>query len=84
VTGSSAIFWDIIPCSPFRVNWRFGGTSPTSSVSRNKPRKKPGILATCFRAGILLDLFDPEDGGDTVLQNVGWLSTNYTALHPRR
>jgi hypothetical protein len=28
--------------------------------------------------------FDPKDGGDMFLQNVGWLSTGYTALYPRR
>jgi hypothetical protein len=27
-------------------------------------------LATCFHAGILLGLFDPEDGGDMFLRNV--------------
>jgi hypothetical protein len=29
-------------------------------------------------------LFDPEDGGDVCLREVGWLSTDYTTLHPRR
>jgi hypothetical protein len=28
--------------------------------------------------------FDPEDGGDMFLRNVGWLSTDYTVLYPRR
>jgi hypothetical protein len=28
--------------------------------------------------------FNPEDGGDMYLQNVGWLSTNYMAIYPRR
>jgi hypothetical protein len=28
--------------------------------------------------------FDPEDGGDMFLRNVDLLSTDYTALHPRR
>jgi hypothetical protein len=28
--------------------------------------------------------FDPEDGGDMFLRNVGWHSTDYTALYPRR
>jgi hypothetical protein len=36
-------------------------------------------------AGFLLGLFfDPEDGGDIFLWNVGWLSMDCTALHPRR
>jgi hypothetical protein len=36
-------------------------------------------------AGFLLGLFfDPEDGGDMFLRNVGRLSKNYTALYPKR
>jgi hypothetical protein len=27
--------------------------------------------------------FDPEDGGDMFLRNVGWISMKYTALYPR-
>jgi hypothetical protein len=33
---------------------------------------------------LLCLLFDPEEGGDIFLRNVGWLSTGYTALYPRR
>jgi hypothetical protein len=43
------------------------------------------LLATCLHAGFLRVLFfDPEDVGEIFLQNVGWLSTDYTALYPRR
>jgi hypothetical protein len=28
--------------------------------------------------------FDPADGGDMFLRNVGCISTDYTAPHPRR
>jgi hypothetical protein len=28
--------------------------------------------------------FEPEDGGEMFLRNVGWISTDYTALYPRR
>jgi hypothetical protein len=53
------IFWDITPCSPLKVNRRFGGIYSL-------------LLATCFYAGFLLGLFfDPEDGGDMFLRNVG-------------
>jgi hypothetical protein len=33
----STTFWDIMPCSPLKVNRRFRGTSPPSSGSKNKP-----------------------------------------------
>jgi hypothetical protein len=43
------------------------------------------LLTSCFNAGFLLGLFfDPEFEGDMLLRNVGRLSTNYTALYPRR
>jgi hypothetical protein len=43
------------------------------------------LLATCFHAGFLLGLFfDHNNEGDIFLRNVGWLSTDYTALYPRR
>jgi hypothetical protein len=43
------------------------------------------LLATCFHVAFLLGLFfNLEDGGNMFLQNVGLLSTNYTALYTRR
>jgi hypothetical protein len=68
VVTKCSIFWEATTCSPLKVNWQ-------QSVS------------TCYllHAGFLLDLFsDPEDEGDMILRNVGRLSTDYTALHPRR
>jgi hypothetical protein len=41
-------------------------------------------FATCFHTGILLSLFDPEDGGELFLWNAGRLSMDYKALYPRR
>jgi hypothetical protein len=73
VVMKSAIFWDLTLCSPLRVNWRVGGTYSLH------------LLATCFHTGFLLGLFFyPEDGGDMFLRNVGWLSTDYTTLNPRK
>jgi hypothetical protein len=35
-------------------------------------------------ASFLLGLFiDPEDGGDMLLRNVGWLYTDYTTLYQK-
>jgi hypothetical protein len=34
------------------------------------------MVFACFHAGILLSLFDPEDGGVMFLRNVDWLSTS--------
>jgi hypothetical protein len=43
------------------------------------------MTATCLHAGFLLGLFfHPEDEGDMFIRNVGWLSTDYTALCQRR
>jgi hypothetical protein len=57
VVMKSTIFWVITPCSPVKVNRRFGGTYR--------------LLAACFHSVFLLDLFfDPEEGGDKFLQNV--------------
>jgi hypothetical protein len=43
--------------------------------------KPIALLATCFYAGFVLGLFfDPENGGDMFLLNVGRLSADYTAL----
>jgi hypothetical protein len=59
--------------------WR--NTSPPSLGSQNKHSVKVG---GSFHAGSMLFLFfDPEDGGDMFLQNVGCLSTDYATLYPR-
>jgi hypothetical protein len=42
------------------------------------------LLDIMLHAGFLLVLFfDPEDGGDVFLRNVGRLSTDYASLYPR-
>jgi hypothetical protein len=45
--------------------------SPPSSGSKNKPSRKPSAYYL-LHAGFFLGLFfDPEDGGDMFLRNVG-------------
>jgi hypothetical protein len=57
----TVVFWEITPCSPLKVNQRFGGIY----------RRTSRVLFTCFHDGILRGLFDPEDGDDMFLRNVG-------------
>jgi hypothetical protein len=76
----STIFWDITQCSPVKMNQRFGGTfclHLQSQISRAYQREGR------WQTGILLSLFDPEDG-DRFLRNVSWLPTDFTELNPRR
>jgi hypothetical protein len=54
------IFWDITPCSPLSFNRRFGETYRLHLQGR--------IIACWF---LLNFFFDPEDGGDMFLRNVG-------------
>jgi hypothetical protein len=62
VVMESYILWDITPRSPLKVNRRFGA-----------------LFDTWFHIGFLLGLFfDPEDGGDMFLRNVGLLQMEYT------
>jgi hypothetical protein len=65
VVMKSTIFWDIMSCSPLKVNRRFGGTYRLNFQGQRISR---ALLATCFHAGFLRGLFfDPEDGGDMFL-----------------
>jgi hypothetical protein len=58
----NSIFWDITPCSPLKVNRRFGIECRLHHQA---------LPATFFHAGFLLGLFfDLEDGGDMLLRNV--------------
>jgi hypothetical protein len=62
----STIFWDITPCSLFKVNRRFGGTYRLNLQGRrNKFSKKTSSKQ------VANDFFDLEDGGDMFLRNIG-------------
>jgi hypothetical protein len=82
----STIFWDITQCIPLRVNPSFAGTYRFHLQGRkNELSRKPALNYVAIKAGFLFGLFFyPEDGGDMFFRNVGWHSTDYTALYPRR
>jgi hypothetical protein len=91
VVMKSTIFWDTTPCSPLNVNRRFGGTyrlhlqgRKISSARNQRESRWQAELLSLPPAFLLIIFFHPEDGGDMLLRNVGWLSTDYTALYPRR
>jgi hypothetical protein len=79
-----SIIWDITPCSPLKVNRRFGGTCRLHLQGRRicrarDQREGRWQAELCFHAGFLLSIFfDPEDGGDMFLQNVG---LTFNGLH---
>jgi hypothetical protein len=71
--------WDITPCSPLEVGRRLGRTRRIHLQGHAEHWLLP---ASCwFHLGLP---FDPEDGGDTFLQNVGLFSTCKKTLHPIR
>jgi hypothetical protein len=65
-----AVFWDIAPCSPY-VNRRFGETYHLQLQDRK-----------IRRARNQRTVFDPDDGNDTFLRNVG-SDKYFTALYVR-
>jgi hypothetical protein len=61
------------------VNQRFGRTSHLHFQGW-RAWTAYCLLHASFLLGIL---FNPEDGGDMFLRNVGWFSTDYIAIYPR-
>jgi hypothetical protein len=81
VVLKSIFFWVMTPCSALSGTRRFGRTyrlhlqgrrivQQTSEQAGGK-QKLARWFAELF--------FNPEDGGDTFLRNVGYHSTHYTA-----
>jgi hypothetical protein len=55
------------------------------ATSTTKVLTYPYALFCMLFVHLLLGLlFDLEDGGEMFLRNIGWLSADYTELHPRR
>jgi hypothetical protein len=75
MSSNTGIFRDITPCSPLKVNQRFEGKYPLllhcRKISRAR-KQSQGRWQAEPHAGFFLGLFfDPEDGGDMFLHNVG-------------
>jgi hypothetical protein len=83
--------WDVTPCSPLKVNWRFGGTSRLRLQNRRISQGRNWVEAGSKKCrwlewlmNVLSACFDTKDGGDMFLRNIDSLSTYYTALYPIR
>jgi hypothetical protein len=61
----SSIFWDITPCSPLKVNRRFGGTRTLHFQGRRISQTSKSLLATCFHAGFFWLILRPWRWGAT-------------------
>jgi hypothetical protein len=75
VVMKNSIFWDITPRSLLK----------STDVSEEHVASILSSACYLLRAGFLRGLFfDPEDGGDMFLRNVGSISMDYKASYPRR
>jgi hypothetical protein len=80
------IFWDITPCIPLKVNRRFGGTCLLHLQGRtvSQGRNRGPALLHASRLFVAWLIFHLENWGDIFLRNFDWVSTDCTALYPRR
>jgi hypothetical protein len=60
VVMKSAIFWDITPCSPLKVDQRFGGTYRLHLRGRSISRVRKQCENRCSRGFRLYTLFSIE------------------------
>jgi hypothetical protein len=62
VVMKNSVFWDIVPCSLLKVNWRFGGTcclqlqGQIISQARNQQSSAQCLLHAGFLLGLFVDL----------------------------
>jgi hypothetical protein len=80
----NSVSWDIAPCNQLKVNRRLGDIcrfhhqGRRISQTRNQ-RERSSAFPLVFVGLVYL-----KNWADMFLRNVGWLSTDYTALYPRR
>jgi hypothetical protein len=72
VVMKSTAFWDITQCSLLKVNRRFGGTYCLHLQGRKLSWARKQHDSRWLLPSLLSLFFDPEDGGDMFLRNVGW------------
>jgi hypothetical protein len=72
VTMKNAVFWGLAACRCGRLNRRFGGSYRLHLQGRKIRERRTSVSRY------------PEDGGDTILRNVGSTDHIYTAPNPRR
>jgi hypothetical protein len=76
----NAVLRGATPCRLLKVDLRFGVTY----LRRLQGRREAALFPICFHFGsFLLLFFDPDDGSDMFLRNVGSLPIAYTALYTR-
>jgi hypothetical protein len=81
-------FLKVMPCSPLKVNQRFGGTNRfylrSRRISQIKDEHGTCSKRALLHIGLLLGLsFGSENWGNMFLRNVDWLSVDCMALYPR-
>jgi hypothetical protein len=84
VVMKNSVFYDITPRSPLRANGHFGGTCRLHLQGRRISQarnQREYMWQAQLWSGLL---FDREDRNDMFLWKVGWISTDYTVLWPRR
>jgi hypothetical protein len=68
-----------MPCSPLKFNWRFRETCCLHLQGRKVSQARNQREASSkLHAGLLLGLFfDPDEGSNMFIWNVGWLSVDF-------
>jgi hypothetical protein len=81
-------FWDITPCSPLKVNRRFGRTYSLHlqcrRISQARYQRESSSDCHLISSWYLARLIRLWRWRRYVPRNIGWLSTDYTAWYTRR
>jgi hypothetical protein len=78
VVMRSSAFWYIAPCSPLKVNRRFGWEFRLH-LQRKRISQATNKLSMLPASWWLFLIFGPENGGDIFFRYISWLLTEYIA-----